>query len=143
MMKYHQQLDITDCGAACLAMVASHFGKNLSISEIRNKAGTDIIGTNVNGMLIAAKSYGMKAVAVKGNPDAITKKLDTPFIVHFHIVRDDNNWVDHYVVVKKITKRKKDKHQILALRCLSCPCCHSSDLAHYNHPIDILNYNNN
>ena len=106
MMKYHQQLDITDCGAACLAMVASHFGKNLSISEIRNKAGTDIIGTNVNGMLIAAKSYGMKAVAVKGNPDAITKKLDTPFIVHFHIVRDDNNWVDHYVVVKKITKRK-------------------------------------
>ena len=26
-MKYIQQLDKTDCGAACLAMIASYFGK--------------------------------------------------------------------------------------------------------------------
>jgi ABC-type bacteriocin/lantibiotic exporter with double-glycine peptidase domain len=32
-MKYYQQLDITDCGAACLAMLASHFGKNLHIER--------------------------------------------------------------------------------------------------------------
>ncbi|MCF0126087.1 MAG: hypothetical protein HUJ68_10120, partial [Clostridia bacterium] len=34
-MKYIQQLDITDCGAACLAMIASNFGKKISISETR------------------------------------------------------------------------------------------------------------
>ena len=49
-MKYFQQLDMTDCGAACIAMIASHFGKTLSIAEVRSCAGTDVIGTNVNGI---------------------------------------------------------------------------------------------
>ncbi|MCF0125327.1 MAG: hypothetical protein HUK25_09500, partial [Treponema sp.] len=65
-MKYYQQLDITDCGAACLAMMASNFGKKISISETRIYAGTDVIGTNINGLIIAAKKYGLKATAVKG-----------------------------------------------------------------------------
>ena len=40
-MHYRQQLDSSDCGAACLAMVASYFGQTLNIAEIRKKAGTD------------------------------------------------------------------------------------------------------
>ena len=104
-MTYIQQLDITDCGAACLGMIASHFGRSLNITQIRQAAGTDVVGTNINGMIIAAQSYGLKATAVKGAPSAITPKLDCPFIVHFHIVRDEENWVDHYVVVKKIGKK--------------------------------------
>ena len=51
-MIYIQLLDITDCGAACIAMIASHYGSKLSISEIRSTAGTDIIGTNINGINI-------------------------------------------------------------------------------------------
>ena len=54
-MNYIQQLDETDCGAACLSMIASHFGKRLNVAEVRSFAGTDIIGTNINGLLIAAK----------------------------------------------------------------------------------------
>ncbi len=41
-MKYIQQLDMSDCGAACLAMIASHYGITLSIADIRNAAGTDL-----------------------------------------------------------------------------------------------------
>ena len=104
-MKYYQQLDITDCGAACLAMIASHFGQNLNIAEVREKAGTDNIGTNLNGLLIAAKKYGFKVFAAKGTEGAISPNIHTPFIAHIHIMRDDNTWVDHYVVVKKITKK--------------------------------------
>lgn len=105
-MKYFQQLDITDCGAACIAMIASHFGKNLNISEIRSYAGTDVIGTNLNGLIIASEKYGMKALPVKGTKEAINLDLQTPFIVHMHIERDDETWVEHYVVVKKIKKKK-------------------------------------
>lgn len=104
-MKYFQQLDMTDCGAACIAMIASHFGKNLNIAEVRSHAGTDIIGTNINGIIIASKKYGMNATPVKGTKESITQKLETPFIVHMHIVRDEDNWVDHFLVVKKITKK--------------------------------------
>ena len=105
-MKYFQQLDITDCGAACIAMIASHYGKDLSIAEVRNQAGTDVIGTNLNGILIAAKKYGLKGCAVKGTKESITPQLETPFIVHMHIKHDDETWVEHYVVVKKIEKNK-------------------------------------
>lgn len=102
-MKYYQQLDITDCGAACLAMIASHFGKELSISEIRSYAGTDVVGTNVKGLIQAAKEYGLSAKAVKGEEKAVTQELPTPFIVHLHIEKE-GNWIDHYAVVKRISK---------------------------------------
>lgn len=104
-MKYYQQLDMTDCGAACLSMIASHFGKTLSIAEIRNKAGTDVIGTNIMGLVLAAKKYGLKAFPVKGDRTSINKNLHTPFIVHLHMELEEK-WTDHYVVVKKIGKKK-------------------------------------
>lgn len=105
-MKYFQQLDITDCGAACISMIASYYGKRLNIAEVRGYAGTDIVGTNINGLLIAANKYGLKGTAVKGNREAITFQLPVPFIAHMHIQRNDDNWIDHYVVVRKIGKRK-------------------------------------
>ena len=61
-MEYIQQLDISDCGAACIAMIASFYGKVLNITQIRDSAGTDIIGTNIRGMLLAAKKYGLKGI---------------------------------------------------------------------------------
>ncbi|MBR1638071.1 MAG: peptidase domain-containing ABC transporter, partial [Treponema sp.] len=105
-MHYYQQLDITDCGAACISMIASHYGKRLSIAEVRGNAGTDIIGTNINGLLMAAKKYGIKGTAVKGSREAISPKIPVPFIAHVHIQRDEENWGDHYIVVKKIGKKK-------------------------------------
>ncbi len=105
-MKYRAQLDESDCGAACLAMISSFFGKKLSIADIRNDAGTDISGTNINGLLIAAKKYGLKATAVKGSEKSISSKLEVPFIAHMHLLRTGNRWIDHYVIVKDIGKRK-------------------------------------
>ncbi|QTE22433.1 hypothetical protein J3359_16770 [Polaribacter cellanae] len=42
-----KQHDITDCGAACLASISSHFNLQLPIARIRQYAGTDKKGTNV------------------------------------------------------------------------------------------------
>ncbi|MFW5916414.1 MAG: cysteine peptidase family C39 domain-containing protein, partial [Bacteroidota bacterium] len=44
-----KQHDITDCGAACLASIASHYRLKIPISRIRQMAGTDKKGTNVLG----------------------------------------------------------------------------------------------
>lgn len=40
-MKYRQQFDSSDCGAACLAMIASYFGMSLNIAKTRLYACTD------------------------------------------------------------------------------------------------------
>lgn len=55
-MKYYciKQHDITDCGAACLATIAKQNGYQISISKIREIAGTDKQGTNAFGMIQVA-----------------------------------------------------------------------------------------
>lgn len=98
---YIKQHDITDCGAACLAAVCKQYGLNLSISSIREAAGTDKRGTNVYGMVEAAKSLGFTAQAVKGDKKAFYSDFPLPCIAH--VVEDEA--LLHYVVIHKITKK--------------------------------------
>ena len=102
-MKYRQQYDCTDCGAACLAMIASYYGAELNIAEIRQFAGTDTEGTNFHGMVKAANHYGLKARAVEGNNESINTNIPTPFIAHIKTEKENGN---HYVVVRKIFKNR-------------------------------------
>lgn len=103
-MKYYcvKQHDITDCGAACLATISKQYGLNLSISKIREVAGTDKQGTNAYGMIKAAEQLGFTAKGVKGNRDAFFSGFPTPAIAH--VVVDGS--LLHYVVVHKVTKEK-------------------------------------
>lgn len=104
-MKYRQQYDSSDCGAACLAMIASHYGASLNIAEIRQFAGTDKEGTNLHGMIVAANHYGLKARAMKGEDKNINKDLPVPFIAHLKTEANLENG-NHYVVVRKIFNKK-------------------------------------
>lgn len=104
-MKYIQQLDETDCGAACISMIASHFKSHISITKIREIACTDKNGTNIKGMLIAAKALGFNARALKGEKKHLTPDLPGPFIAHLSI-KDEGEELLHYVVVTKITSKK-------------------------------------
>jgi ATP-binding cassette subfamily B protein len=56
-MKYYciKQHDITDCGAACLATICKQNGYNISITKIREIAGTDKAGTNTYGVIKATE----------------------------------------------------------------------------------------
>ena len=100
-MQYRQQFDSSDCGAACLAMIASYFGLKLNIAKLRLLAGTDGKGTTLKGIEIAARFYKLRARIVKGKTESINKDLYTPFIAH---VKNEQN-ADHFVVIKKITKK--------------------------------------
>lgn len=104
-MKYFQQLDRTDCGPACLAMMASYFGVSLSIAQIRTKAGTDLDGTTILGLVSCANDYNLNAIAVKGTEESISTKTPVPFIAHFEV--EENGVVyPHFVIVRKIYKKK-------------------------------------
>ena len=78
-MKYYcvKQHDITDCGAACLATISKQYGLNLSISKIREVAGTDKQGTNAYGMIKAAEQLGFSAKGVKGDKEAFFTVIGT------------------------------------------------------------------
>jgi ATP-binding cassette subfamily B protein len=94
-----KQRDITDCGAACLASIASNYKLKLPVSKIRQMAGTDKKGTNVLGLIKAAEKLGFTAKGVKGGVDAIPK-IPLPSIAHI-IVKEV---LHHYVVIYKVEK---------------------------------------
>ncbi|MGM0530499.1 MAG: peptidase domain-containing ABC transporter [Bacteroidota bacterium] len=95
-----KQHDITDCGAACLASIASHYRLRLPISRIRQMAGTDKKGTNVLGLLRAAEKLGFTAKGVKGKMESIPK-IPLPAIAHIIV----NKVLHHYVVIYKATEK--------------------------------------
>ena len=97
-----KQHDITDCGAACLATISKQYGLNLSISKIREAAGTDKQGTNAYGMIKAAEQLGFSAKGVKGDQNAFFSDFPLPAIAHVVV----NGSLLHYVVIHKITKKE-------------------------------------
>lgn len=87
-MKYYciKQHDITDCGAACLAAISKQYGRTVSITKVREVAGTDKQGTNAYGMVKAAEQLGFTAKAVKGNQEAFFSEFPLPAIAHVVVV---------------------------------------------------------
>ncbi|MGF6990554.1 ABC-type bacteriocin transporter [Lachnospiraceae bacterium PM6-15] len=103
-MKYYciRQQDITDCGAACLATISIQNGYKISISKIRETAGTDTNGTNVKGLVQAAEEIGFTAKAYRLNEEAFFSKFPLPCIAHVIV----EGQLLHYVVIHKITPKK-------------------------------------
>ena len=95
-----KQHDITDCGAACLASIASHYELHIPIARIRQYAGTDKKGTNVLGLLEAAQKLGFNAKGVRGDFDSLFK-IPKPAVAHI-IVKEV---LHHYVVIYEVNKR--------------------------------------
>ena len=95
-----KQHDITDCGAACLASIAAHYGLNFPIARLRQYAFTDQKGTNVLGMIEAAKKLGLEAKGVKG-PFECLKDIPKPAVAHVII----NDLLHHFVVIYQVTEK--------------------------------------
>lgn len=98
-----KQRDITDCGAACLASVASFYKLEMPVARIRQIAGTDTKGTNVLGMIRAAELLGFSAKGVKAVRDSLSK-IPLPAIAHV-IIERENMQLHHYVVLYKVSEK--------------------------------------
>lgn len=94
------QHDERDCGSACLAMVASHYGYKNNLSFFRKITSTDKWGTNILGIVEGASCIGLSAEALEGErKDLIdfinADELKFPFIAH--IINQDGSY--HFVTV--------------------------------------------
>ncbi len=95
-----KQRDASDCGAACLASVASYFGLHVPVSRIRQYAGTDKQGTSLFGLIEAAEQLHFQARGAKAVGIALA---GIPLPAVFHLVLE--NGLQHFVVVYKIRKK--------------------------------------
>jgi ATP-binding cassette subfamily B protein len=94
-----RQNDQSDCGAAALAMIALYHRLPIGLQQMRELAGTDRIGTNLMGLLLAAEKLGFSARGVKGPFEALPS-VPMPAIAH---VKTEEG-LGHFIVVYKVNK---------------------------------------
>ena len=102
MKKYHSVLQHSeeDCGAACLATILKHYGRNSSISRIREAVGTGQMGTTMLGLKRGSESFGFNARGVKATAAIIDNMQSAPLPAIIH-------WKGYHWVVLYGQKGKK------------------------------------
>ncbi|MCB0748130.1 MAG: peptidase domain-containing ABC transporter [Ignavibacteriae bacterium] len=92
---FYKQPDSKDCGPTCLRIIAKHYGKLISLQDIRDLSETTRSGSNLMMLSDAAESIGFKSLGVKMDFNKL-KEAPLPLIVHWN--------KNHFVVVYKIKK---------------------------------------
>jgi ATP-binding cassette, subfamily B, bacterial len=92
---FYKQSDAKDCGPTCLRIIAKHYGKLISLKEIREITETTREGSNFLKLSDAAEAMGFKTIGAKLDFGKLNQ-APKPLIVHW-----DKH---HFVVVYKIKK---------------------------------------
>ena len=94
---FFKQLDIKDCGPACLLMVARYYGRTYRLQTLRERSYIGREGVSLLGLSDAAESIGFKSLGVKVTFQKLKEEAPLPCIVH---------WKQrHFIVVYKISKK--------------------------------------
>lgn len=94
---FYKQPDQKDCGPTCLRMIARHYGKGISLQQIRNLSETTREGSSLLGLSDAAEELGFKSLGVQIDFQTLKEEAPLPCIVHWN--------KNHFVVVYKIDKK--------------------------------------
>lgn len=102
-MRLIKQHDEKDCGAACLAMILSYYGKKVPLAQVREAIKVDQYGANIYGVIDGAKKYNLSGEGLEGSPEDVWKAFANEEVTMPAIVRILNeNGYEHYVVAKSI-----------------------------------------
>lgn len=87
-----QQLDLSDCGVACLLSIIKYYGSDATIQQLHDLSGTDRVGTTLLGLMEAAKTLGFDAKGFEADSQSLAE-LNQPSILHVQKEK-----LEHYVV---------------------------------------------
>ncbi len=95
------QRENSECGLACLAMLAAYHGKRLGMQLLRQLSGLSSRGASVKDLLQAAERMQMRGRALRLEPEDLAR-LSLPAVLHWDM--------DHFVVLKKVGWRHLTIH---------------------------------
>ena len=90
----HQQ---SECGLACLAMIADFHGLRLDLAATRARAGNAGRGHTLQALMEAAGKLGLSSRPLRLEMEEIPQ-LKVPCVLHWNL--------DHYVVLEKVRKQR-------------------------------------
>lgn len=92
-----EQMEETECGLACIAMISAYYGQEITLHEIREKFGLSRGGSSLFHLMEIANEYGLEA---KGYKTDLRQLINSPLPAIAH-------WEGkHYVVIEKVGRRK-------------------------------------
>ena len=77
------QMEALECGAAALTMILAYYDKWIPLEQVRSDCGVSRDGSNARNILIAARSYGLKAQGYRFEPEELRSEGQFPCIVHW------------------------------------------------------------
>ena len=92
-IKLTLQVESTECGLACLAMISSSYGRKEGMTDLRRRFPTSLSGVDLRDLISIADSLGFFTRAVRCDLAEI-KNLHLPCILHWNL--------DHFVVLKSV-----------------------------------------
>jgi ATP-binding cassette subfamily B protein len=93
------QMNDTECGAACLSMILSFYGRSTKVSECRDLCDIGRNGVTARTIVKAAQKLGCRVKAYSLKPDNF-KYLQLPAIIHWRF--------NHFVVIERWSKKYID-----------------------------------
>ncbi|ATQ74593.1 hypothetical protein CR152_08725 [Massilia violaceinigra] len=105
-MKSILQNESSECGLACLAIVASHFGFNSDLSELRRQFAISLKGATLNQLMRHAAAMNLAARPLRLELDEL-QELQVPCILHWDL--------NHFVVLKRISRGLRGKITVVLL----------------------------
>lgn len=94
---FYAQQSASDCGAACLVMIGSYWGKHFSVNRLRNLTNVNRTGASLRAIASAAESLGFASRPVKASFEKLAEQ-SLPAIAHWE--------GNHFIVVYEITKQR-------------------------------------
>ena len=88
------QMNQSECGAACLAMILSYHGRSTTLDECRSTCGPGRDGLTAKALAVAARTFGLRVKAYTISLLEL-KRVQLPAIVHWNF--------NHFVVVERWT----------------------------------------
>ena len=92
-----RQTEMTECGLACLAMVAGSHGLDLDLATLRRTFQPSMRGATLKSLIAMADAMGLSSRAIK-LPLEDLKNLHAPAILHWDM--------NHYVVLERVRRGK-------------------------------------
>ncbi|WP_426078001.1 peptidase domain-containing ABC transporter [Janthinobacterium sp. PSPC3-1] len=89
------QTESSECGLACLAMVASSYGHHTDLAELRRRFPISLKGVTLEQLMRHAASMQLAARPLRLELDELSQ-LQVPSILHWNL--------NHFVVLKKVSK---------------------------------------